>query len=285
MVDPKHQQELERQKQELKLKQFEMKQQTLGALNSLIISTITLGDFEVLTTDELNVDFSSTIENYDFDNISFIRDEQMSNVNSVQLFNLSDKNAGSLMNSINNGRNGVLQSSSSSWEQFDHFNNYDSEQNDTKADTTIFNANNEMSFIYSVKNVQNDNQMSISAVIESLKNGNSVKPNYNHIHLIMNSVQKLKEFVSRKVFGAIIDQNETSASSETTLNSNESNTNVNRKPQINLFSEDQLTVLSSTECKKLLMQLFEITLGVLICDYKEKRAGNNWPYRANNKIV
>lgn len=48
---------------------------------------------------------------------------------------------------------------------------------------------------------------------------------------------------------------------------------ANEIDQLGPFCEQQLTVLSTSECekKKLLMQLYEITLGALIYDYKERK--------------
>lgn len=128
------------------------------------------------------------------------------------------------------------------------------------------------SLIYRLRNssAAGTAQMSVSAVIEHLKNGNSAKPNYNHIALMMDSVQRITHFVSRKVFGALVDVSDSGSEDTKPV---EHEIGQATRAAVVLFTEQQLTVLSSSECKKLLMQLFEITLGVLICDYKEKKAG------------
>lgn len=197
------------------------------------------------------------------------------------------------MNSIGNDRNSVLQMSGAGIDdtsismtstvlfertgevndpQSNGWNFLPSSDNESEMSTSL---------IYRVRNAgaSGNAQMSVSAVIEYLKNGNSAKPNYNHIGLVMDSVQRITNFVSRKVFGAIVDLS-LSASTATIFGTNDAKPvehemgNAQPGATVVRFSEQQLAVLSTVECKKLLMQLFEITLGVLICDYKEKRAGN-----------
>lgn len=82
----------------------------------------------------------------------------------------------------------------------------------------------------------------------------------------MNIVQQLSTFVSRKVFGNVADSDEPN---ETMRRINE------QKSEVLLFNGDRLDGINKMECKALLMQLFEITLGVLVCTYRTKKAGKN----------
>lgn len=300
IIDPEQQRQLERTRNELEQKQYELNQRTFNVLNLSIASTHTFSDYEFVTVDDVNwtaehhskyhrfmdaTDAADSSARSDCDN-----DGGGGDADTVQLINLCcDKSANNLMNSIGNDRNSVLQisagasvddtsmTSSMLFEQT-------SEVNDRQLNgLNLFppsDSDSEMStsLIYRVRNGGGTGcgQMSVSAVIEHLKNGNSAKPNYNHIALVMDSVQRISDFVSRKVFGAIFDL---SGGASTISGANNDAKPVEheigsaKRAAVVLFSEQQLAVLSSSECKKLLMQLFEITLGVLICDYKEKKAG------------
>lgn len=287
IIDPEQQRQLEHKRNQLEQKQYELNQRTMNVLNLSMASTLTLGDYEfVITADELTnwtAEYRSKYHHFmeavDSDGSNEIVDDDD---NGVQLINSCDKSANNLMNSIGNDRNSVLQmgdgatsmTSTMLFEQSSEVN--DRQLSGRNSFPTSSDNESEMStsFIYRVRNATGAGQMSVSAIIEHLKNGNSAKPNYNHITLVMDSVQRITDFVSRKVFGAIVDlSGGVSTASETKPVEHEMG-NAKRATVV-LFTEQQLTVLSSSECKKLLMQLFEITLGVLICDYKEKKAGKN----------
>lgn len=204
--------------------------------------------------------------------------------NGVQLINSCDKSANNLMNSIGNDRNSVLQmddgatsmTSTMLFEQSSEVNDHQSSGRNSFPPPSDNESEMSTSLIYRVRNAgaTGIGQMSVSAIIEHLKNGNSAKPNYNHITLVMDSVQRITDFVSRKVFGAIVDLSGGAFTASDTKPVEHEMGNAKRAAVV-LFTEQQLTVLSSSECKKLLMQLFEITLGVLICEHKEKKAGKN----------
>lgn len=304
IVDPEQQKQLERARNQLEQKQNELNQRTLNVFNLSITSTHAFSDFEFVTADELNGSehrnkyrYCFMAANDDDNNSAGAEVDNTGAINTVQLINTCDKSANNLMNSIGNDRNSVLQmsggddtsmtspsflfeASSVAVAVCNEVNDQSSSINHRMHSFSASANAGEMStsLIYCVKNagIAANGQMSVSAVIEHLKNGNSAKPNYNHIHLVMDSVQRITDFVSRKVFGAISDL----ASAKTTNTTNgtqpvEHENGMAKCTSVRLFNDQQLTVLSTSECKKLLMQLFEITLGVLICDYKEKRAGNN----------
>lgn len=301
IVDPEQQRQLERTRNELEQKQYELNQRTMNVLNLSIASTLTLSDYEFITADELR--WSTEHRNSKYNHFMDATVAHGCDDNSgsgefdadggLQSINTCDKSANNLMNSIGNDRNSVLHcttqcatvghdTSMTSSARFEHtgetneqqstgWNLFPSSDNESELSTSL---------IYRVRNTGTigNAQMSVSAVIEHLKNGNSVKPNYNHIALVMDSVQRISDFVSRRVLGAIVDLSvgATIAGRNHAKPVEHEIGNVKRGASVVLFTEPQLTVLSTSECKKLLMQLFEITLGVLICDYKEKKAGNSF---------
>lgn len=313
IVDPEQQRQLERTRNELEQKQYELNQRTMNVLNLSITSTLTFSDYEFITADELrwsperqskynrfmNAAATAPVAAVACDDSGNDDDNGSAGVSldakngTVQLIKTCDKSANNLMNSIGNDRNSVLQMSATDADDtsismtstvlFEQT----GEVNDPQSNGWNFfpSSDNESelsaSLIYRVRNagIAGNAKMSVSAVIEHLKNGNSAKPNYNHIGLVMGSVQRITNFVSRKVFGAIVDLSGSASTANIfgTIDAKPVEHEMgNAQPGATVFrfSEQQLAVLSTTECKKLLMQLFEITLGVLICDYKEKRAGN-----------
>lgn len=288
IVDPEQRRQLERTRNELEQRQHELNQRTMN-VNLSIASALTFSDYDFITVDELTEHRNNYHRFIDATVAHEFGDDSASaaDLNTVQLINQCDKSANNLMNSIGNDRNSVLQMSADTVD--------DDNDATSMTSTVLFELGGEVnghqlnglkfipmsdnesemstSLIYRVRNAAatGNGQMSVSAVIEHLKNGNSAKPNYNHIALMMDSVQRITHFVSRKVFGALIDLS--GGATDDAKPVEQEIGHVNRAAVV-LFSEHQLTVLSTSECKKLLMQLFEITLGVLICDFKEKKAGN-----------
>lgn len=308
IVDPEQQRQLERTRNELKQKQHKLNQRTMNVLNLSIGSSLTFSDYEFIMVDELHWtpvqqnrydEFMNTTMVAHNDNDRNVCCDALNTDATTQSINTCDKNANNLMNSIGNDRNSVLQMSATgiddtttsmtSTVQFeqvaDEFNDqqsngwnlFPSSDNESEMSTSLIYRAGGVRHAGDVGNAQ----MSVSAVIEHLKNGNSAKPNYNHIALVIDSVQRITNFVSRKVFEAIGDLSG-SISTIAIAGTNhakpvehEMGASLQRDATVVRFSEQQLTVLSTVECKKLLMQLFEITLGVLICDYKEKKAGKH----------
>lgn len=309
MMHPDEQKELVRRKCELQLQQMIVDQKTADILKSSIISNLTLSDFEIVTNEDLGINFwSKCSENYNnyfsASNTLDVNDtyqyEQSESGFVVRASSQTELNSNNLLNCINIERNGIFQISA-------HASNTVSdklevthmslpidicaiEQRSTAANvanesnpfslaamkSSMLINDSEKSLIYSLKNGhKTESKMSLSSVIENLKNGNSAAPNYNHIHMMVESVQKLTQFVSKKVFGAIF--NDTHKADETTVSVSEHNddnddTKLNQ-PKFNTFDECQLSELNTIECKKLLMQLFEIALGVMLCEYKDRKAG------------
>lgn len=287
IVDPEQQRQLERTRNELEQQQHQLNQRTMN-VNLSIASALTFSDYEFVTVDELNWSTEHQSNYHRFIDAAVAHElgaAAAATLSKVQLISTCDKSANNLMNSIGNDRNSVLQMSAGTVDDEDATSmtstvlfEQSSEANGHQSNGLKFipSSDNESemstSLIYRLRNASaaGNAQMSVSAVIDHLKNGNSAKPNYNHIALMMDSVQRITHFVSRKVFGALIDVSG-SASDDTAPVEREIGHAT--RAAVVLFTEQQLTVLSSSECKKLLMQLFEITLGVLICDYKEKKAG------------
>lgn len=311
------------QQQHIQMKQLPAEHQTTtDLLNSSIISNLTFSDFEIITTDELGIDFwskcnktnyihsnhytlttttpTTTTPNDAYQTERSITEHQVNNIfitNQCDIY--SNKR---FMTCINNERNGIFQlnntetQSNSNLKMSPNDDCVDCDQkintnrgNELNSTTCILNnVNNgrEPSLIYSSKNNNSNNntKMLLSSIIERLKSGNSAAPNYNHIHLMIDSVQKLTHFVSKKVFGPIFNNDlAIAANTMATVAVNESidcndvdkqHLNDTNKRKSDTFNEQQLTPLNTNECKKLLMQLFEITLGVMLCEYKDRKAGN-----------
>lgn len=326
MMHPDEQKELARRKLELQLKQMTVDQKTTDALNSSIISNLTLSDFEIVTNEDLGINFWSKCSEQYYNNFNandtYYHCDESETEFLVQTLSQTQLHSNNLMNCIQSERNGIFQISSTtatitnaaiaataSVSDKLHAVNavqmsppIDISAIETQLTTTDLNSFNrtaiknvydqngsEKSLIYSSKNGHNgESKMSLSSIIENLKNGNSAAPNYNHIHLMVDSVQKLTQFVSKKVFGAIFNNNE--ISDETNVSSNECNTGTERKDgtdqlTFSTFDANQLNELHSIECKKLLMQLFEITLGIMLCEYKDSKAGKGSVYSIVFKLT
>lgn len=104
-------------------------------------------------------------------------------------------------------------------------------------------------------------------------------PSDNHGSSFFNGVQKINEFISTNVINILVSAaNASLGNNNEHLNGHEEQVSTNgddaeqaRIPQF--FTVDQLKLVHSTEHKKLLMQLFEITLGVMMCNAKSENAG------------
>lgn len=139
----------------------------------------------------------------------------------------------------------------------------------------------EKSVIYNLNsNGHSESRTSLSSMIELFKSGNSAAPNYNHIHQMIDSVQKLTHFVSKKVF-SLMSAAEIDFDPQRHLKyehdqqphqQHQPTDNTNRK--FDIFDQSQLNELNTVECKRLLIHLFEITLGIMLCEYKDRKAGN-----------
>lgn len=327
------QQQQQQHPKHIQMKQLPAEQQVIDLLNSSIISNLTLNDFEIVTTDELSIDFWSKCNttNYIHSNDNTLtattptmattndayqteRSVTERQVNNIFITNQCDIYSNKrFMTCINNERNGIFQlntdiQSNSNLKMSptdgcgdcidcdQKINTGVGDSNELNSTTRILNnVNNghEPSLIYSSKNNNSNNntKMLLSSIIERLKSGNSAAPNYNHIHLMIDSVQKLTHFVSKKVFGPMFNDDlniaamAAAVAADKQLNASVNETNdrndVNKqhlndidKRKFDTFNEQQLAPLNTNECKKLLMQLFEITLGVMLCEYKDRKAGN-----------
>lgn len=101
----------------------------------------------------------------------------------------------------------------------------------------------------------------MSSIIQHYKNGNSAAPNYNYVHLINRSTATVasKQFQ----FSQDIIEESTNECQQSTESSRSS-------AHINQY---RLTELNTSKCKKLLVQLFEISLGIMLCENKGQRIG------------
>lgn len=349
IVQQQQQQQLKEQHQHIQMKQLSAEQQSIDLLTSSIISNLTLNDFEIVTTDELGIDFWSKCNNTNYihsnnytlttttptttttnDAYQTERSVTERQVNNIFITNQCDIYSNKrFMTCINNERNGIFQlnteiESNSNRKMSPNDDCVDcgdcidcdqkintgsggggcvgdlNELNSTARILNNVNNGHEPSLIYSSKNNNSNNntKMLLSSIIERLKSGNSAAPNYNHIHLMIDSVQKLTHFVSKKVFGPIFNNNDltiaanaTAATAAAAVADKQLNVFVNETNDCNdvdkqhlndttdkrifdTFNEQQLAPLNTNQCKKLLMQLFEITLGVMLCEYKDRKAGN-----------
>lgn len=233
LVDPKHQRREDRMCREFKQKQLELTQRTLNVLSTSITSTTTSNDFECLF----------------FESFTDAEIEMAETAWRPCLDGGCDRN--SVLFDVGSEVTELKQSMT------------EHEYSSIKKKTFSIDRN-EASLIFDLKNTSNE--LTSSMIVEHLKQGNSIKPNFNRVHLVMNIVQQLSTFVSRKVFGNVADSDEPN---ETMRRINE------QKSEVLLFNGDRLDGINKMECKALLMQLFEITLGVLVCTYRTKKAGKN----------
>lgn len=278
-------------------------EQATNLLNLSIISNLTLSDFEIVTSDELNNDYwRKCCEQYN--GVICHTNKTMSKMKIIE-------SCGNLINciNINNERNGIFEiknsladstkqiSTNNSGEMLaaHTFNQINDEHttdecfcdssayNKVASINSNVNSSTETSLIYNLKNGCNESQkskMSLSTIIENFKSGNSAAPNYNHIHQMIDSIQKLTQFVSKKVFGTIFNHNNEIANKSQNMISMNKCTSEKHEIEIknrkfDTFNEYHLTELNTIECKRLLIQLFEITLGVMLCEYKDRKAGTN----------
>lgn len=141
----------------------------------------------------------------------------------------------------------------------------------------------EKSLIYSVKNAK------INGLCDSLnaKNGllnengavgvvcSSRDENETHPYSFFNGVQKINKFISTNVISILVAAaNASIGHSHSDINSDaddDDDAAAIRLPQ--LFTADQLMLVHTPSHKKLLMQLFEITLGVMMCNAKAENSG------------
>lgn len=265
-----------------------VEQQTIDLLNSSIISNLTLSDFEIVTTDELNIDYWSKCSEQQNNHEFYLNDDYRmdGSMADVKVYNQNEIYS-NLMSCLNNERNGIFQLTTSIDAKMPP--NDDillAEHQTMDSDQSIKLLNNfgsEPSLIYNSRNNFTESKMLLSSIIKCLKSGNSAAPNYNHIHLMIDSVQKLTHFVSKKVFGTVFNNEQHLTDNASTVECNDDQqqqqqhqqqlNDINKHRKFDTFDEHQLIELNTNECKKLLMQLFEITLGVMLCEYKDRKAG------------
>lgn len=161
--------------------------------------------------------------------------------------------------------------------------------------TNLFELDQEPSLIYRVKNAKanamNDSAHSLNGnVVENgvFKNSvGNVKPalgdqNDNEANTFFNGVQKINEFISRNVIKILVSAASASLGNGHNIHLNGSDaSDIDDKvddddvpvgiPQF--FSKDELLLVHSSDHKKLLMQLFEIALGVMMCNTHVDNAG------------
>lgn len=237
LVDPEHHRRMSEFYRQLKSRQERIERETKNSISTSIMSSGTLADFEILMSDDM--------PNYEYS----LLDHDETDTNQYFVCDYADRN--SVLN---------YQTAMDDWKEAGGCT-----FNDVKAKTSLEAGGSAAAVIFSLKNAQAEcSQSTVSAMIARTKQGNSVKPNYDRVHLVMESVRRIKDFVSRKYFSTVID--------ESTAEETEKKANVSRT-QGKFFTRDQLSDLNSTKCKKLLMQLFEITLGVLLCVCRAKKSG------------
>lgn len=148
-------------------------------------------------------------------------------------------------------------------------------------------TDNEKSLIYSVKNTKTnglcDSFNSKNGKLNESSNfigavnaiGASRDDNENQAYSFFNGVQKINKFISTNVISILIAAAHASiGNSHSDINSDaddDEDAVAARLPQ--LFTEDQLMLVHTPSHKKLLMQLFEITLGVMMCNAKAENSG------------
>lgn len=152
----------------------------------------------------------------------------------------------------------------------------------------------ERSLIYSIRNAKANGMADSVHSMSGKANENGVFMNAgsgmsqnrgdnsdSHGYSFLNSVQKINKFISTNVIDIILSAASAGLGNSHVHQNGEDVPTVAstygadyeqaRIPQY--FTVDQLMLVHSTEHKKLLMQLFEITLGVLMCNAKSENSG------------
>lgn len=143
------------------------------------------------------------------------------------------------------------------------------------------------SYIYNLKNIKNETSLNLflSSDSNTIHSDTVVQSSVASIDILSIGVQKLQNLISNsvyKIFYSNYDNNDDDNGYRSTTNNDSDNLNFNNRIDNNdtnniVFAKENVLMLSANvEQKKLFLQLFEITCGVMMSDQNREARGKNF---------